>query len=129
MSAPRAFVARLVPAQPRLQVVDAREQLAREHGSRVADAEVAPQALGTGEDRGGVAREARLAARTRDRREQAEVDEAPHHVGVQARLGGERVDVERVARPWAGAPAHERDGLRRAPRGGHGSAPLPRVES
>src|ERR687895_2716269 len=91
-----------------LELLDACEQLACEHGADIVEPEVATQATGTREPRRGVARERRGI-------EQPEPDEAANDVGMEPGLARERCQLDGVR----GARPADRSQAEPRARGGH----------
>src|SRR4051794_613333 len=120
MRSPRAlsWSGRLVAGEPRLQVVDACKQLARQQGAGDVQAEVAAQSRYGGDARRGLAREERGCEAAAGRLGRAEAHEAAHQVGMEAGLAGEDLDLHE--RPLgAGTPERDRLRLARAYGGRH----------
>jgi hypothetical protein len=102
-----------------LEDFDAGEQLARQDGARVADAEVASQPGGARESGSVAAREQRRRGGSAGGLDEPERDEAPHELGVQAGLARQR--VEREQRSGHARTDDERERRLRAPAlWGHG---------
>jgi hypothetical protein len=85
-------VGTFVEAQPALEALDPREQLAGQERARVVQSQVAPQARRLRDLRGSVAGEEPAPGGRRV--EEAERDEPAYELRMDARLAGERLELE-----------------------------------
>src|SRR3954451_19160848 len=108
-------VGRLVAAQPRLQFLDSRQQLARQYGAGVVQSKVAAQSHYARQLSCRVARVERPAAARASGLDAAEADQAAHEVGMESRLACEHLELDGRA-AVAPAPDDRQVALRRGRR-------------